>query len=412
MYPDIPLLSILIPTRNRASYLRYAIQSALNVASVNIEIIVSENYGADDGWNIANSFTDSRLTVVRPDKPLPMHENWEFLLRKARGRWITFIGDDDAVMPHCADYLLYLESSYPEAEAIVSPRAYYFWEHAYASNDKPKCSFSFAHSEVWQDSKRSLNLCLNDKKEYIYLPQIYSGCFQRRSLVRRVIRLQGGHYFRSVTPDAYSAVVATLHTYRYLEVGIPMSWVGTSPSTLVIPGTKDRSQDFLGMHSDGFSMHPALGDKSKSWPFLVHFFEAYLAAAPFIRLDQLSWAKVRKIYRLAAERLVMRGEVEASNSLALSLGVEPLDPESVIMKNRLYSKLINRLRRMVTCTSALLSVFNNLKSLKARSKSTQFSFSYQASGDHCPNILSSDSVLARVFGEYVSKHLNLNDRDQ
>jgi|694.fasta_scaffold08934_3 glycosyltransferase involved in cell wall biosynthesis len=405
MHSNRILLSILIPTRNRAHYVHYAIQSTLNIPSPDVEIIVSENHGSDDGWQVANSFSDPRLKVVRPDKPLPMHQNWEFLLSKARGRWITFIGDDDAVMPHCADYLSYLDSQYPEAEAIVSPRAYYFWGQAYNPDDKPKCVFSLAHFEAWQDSKNALRLCLDDQKEYIYLPQIYSGGFQRRSLVQRVIRLQGGHYFRSVTPDAYSAVVATLHTYRYLEVGMPMTWIGTSPSSKVVSSAKDRTKDFYGMHSDDFIMNPVLGDEHDKWPFLIHFFEAYVAAAPFTDLSELSFDRIRSIYRLAATRLILSGNLEASTDLALSLGVEPVDPELVIKLERRFKRPYNKIHRIFSKMRGLIRRRLNARYKNGNGDPSPFSFSHESSGDECPTILSADSVLISTFSKYASLHL-------
>ena len=403
MHSDQPLLSILIPTRNRAFYLRYAIQSALNVLSSDIEVIVSENHGSDDGWQVANSYSDPRLKVVRPSKPLPMHENWEFLLRQARGRWVTFIGDDDAVMPHCAEYLSYLDSLYPEAEAIVSPRAYYFWEQAYTVNDEPKCSFSISHHVRWQDSKEALRLCLADKKQYLYLPQIYSGGFQRRSLIQRVLRLQGGHYFRSVTPDAYSAVAATLHTYRYLEVGMPMAWVGTSPHSKVVSSSKDRTSDFTGMHDIDFCINPALGDTIQSWPHILYFFEAYIAAAPFTSLRDLSWSRIRSIYRLAALSLVLGGNAIASTELATSLGVKPVNVKQIIRHEALRSKVIKIVRMPRRIYKLITGI---LLGKNSEIKRPDLFFSYSSSGCDCPTILSSDHVLTQAFHTYSSSYIN------
>lgn len=403
MQADKPLLSILIPTRNRGRYLKYAIQSALNIQSNDVEIIVSENYGSDDGWEVANSFSDPRMEVLRPNRPLPMHENWEFLLSRASGRWITFIGDDDAVMPHCAVYLSFLDSRFPEAEAIVTPRAYYFWEEAYNASDISKCSFELSHKEVWRDSKKALDLCLTNKVNYLSLPQIYSGGFHRYSLVQRVIRLQGGHYFRSVTPDAYSAVVATLHTYRYLEVGVPMTWVGTSPSSKTISSAKDRDKDFHEMHSESFSMSPCLGDKCQSWTFLIYFFEAYISAAPFVDLRELSWARIRKIYGLAARELFLRGDRQGSIDLALSLGMDPVNPDyfgfyqSMQMLNRLFRWTLK------ACTASMRRL--PVISRYSLDISLPFRRSYVSSGDQCPNILASDSVLSELFNEYRSMYI-------
>ena len=406
-----PLLSVLIPTRNRAYYLRYAIQSAINIVSDDIEIIVSENYGADDGWHIANSFTDPRLTVLRPMQPLPMHENFEFLLKHATGRWITFIGDDDAVMPHCVDYLRYLDSKYPETEAIVSPRAYYFWEAAYSPEDQPKCAFSIRHVEAWRDSKQKLKECLSGSTDYILLPQMYSGGFHRRSLVQRVLRLQGGNYFKSVTPDAYSAVMAVLHTYRYLEVGVPMTWVGTSPQSGyggAKKSAKDRTKDFIGMHSeDTLEMNPCLGKEFAIWPFLMHFFESYLSAAPFTDCSILSYQQIAKIYKVCAIKLVRRGDMNGSLALARSLGVQPLSPGALVYEDwrAMIALALNKFmffprKALRSLFSRLLSVFN----LSKRSSPRAY-FVHEAKGEKCPHILSSGTILKAAFEAYCSEYM-------
>lgn len=310
-----PLLSILIPTRNRAEYLNYAIQSALNVRSDKIEIIVSENHSNDKSWEICNSFADSRLRICKPEKPLPMHENWEFLLKQSSGEWVTFIGDDDAVLPHCFDHLLYLTNKYPHAEAIVSPRAYYFWDGCQKEYGLTSVSYSFSTIEKWQDSKEKLDKTLSGEIDYICLPQMYSGGFHRRSLINRVFRAQNGIYFKSVIPDAYAALMASVHTYRYLETGVPMTWVGTSPHKMISSDkgkAKDRNADFFDMHNeDTLTIHRALGSLHEA-TFPLYFFEAYISAFPTTSYTMLSKKKLNSYFLMQyisfvkMERIVWR----------------------------------------------------------------------------------------------------------
>ena len=41
------LISIIIPSRDRAVYLKYSVQTALNIQDENIEIIISDNASTD-----------------------------------------------------------------------------------------------------------------------------------------------------------------------------------------------------------------------------------------------------------------------------------------------------------------------------------------------------------------------------
>jgi len=308
------------------------------------------------------------------------------------------------VMPHCADYLHYLDSRYPDAEAIVSPRAYYFWEAAYTASDEPRCSFSFRHNEAWRDSKRKLRECLNGRIDYISLPQMYSGGFHRRSLVQRVIRLQGGCYFRSVTPDAYSAVMAVIHTYRYLEVGVPLTWVGTSPQFNhggVVQISKDRAKDFYGMHSDdSLSMNPCLGKYCSKWPFLLHFYEAYIAAVPFVNPSELSINRINNIYLKCAAQLLLKGDREAGLGLANSLGIAPFGYllvwlTAISIKWRSGYRKIFRL-----VVSSFCSVSSSILHPRAARKSFIQIIAHTSQGNECLNILSSDHIVSKAFDQY------------
>jgi len=390
---ETPLLSILIPTRNRAKYLKYAIQSALNVPSDKIEIIVSENYSSDNSWDVCNSFSDLRLRVCRPDKPLPMHENWEFLLQESCGEWVIFIGDDDAIMPHCVEHLLYLTSKYPHAEAIVSPRAYYFWDGCQQIYGQTAVSYSFKTGEKWQDSKKKLDKALTGELDYICLPQMYSGGFHRRSLINRVLRTQNGIYFKSVTPDAYTALMACVHTYRYLETGIPMTWVGNSPHCEISQDkqAKDRKADFFGMHDeDSLTMHNALGSLEEA-TFSLYFFEAYISAFPVTSYTLLSMQKVEELFYDAVHKLRKAGNESAAIKLGQDLGFDLPKSNLIIFLigsvKRIKEKIVRIFMRCLKSSCEL-----NVKICKYYSQSHQ---------DH-PDILSCDNLLRNAYEQFVS----------
>lgn len=402
MSQDNVLLSVLIPTKNRSEYLKFAIKSALNIKSSDIEIIVSENYSQDNSLDICHSFADPRLTVVRPPQALPMHENWEFLLNLSRGRWVTFIGDDDAIMPHSVEHLLLLENKFPQAEAIVSPRAYYYWNgyHHPSQYENTVVSFTFNNSNLWIDSKKQLRDVLDGKINYIDLPQMYSGGFHRRSLVNRVKRSQNGIYFKSVTPDAYTALMSCLHTYRYLKTSIPMTWVGSSPRKGVY---KDRDADFFGMHTDeSLTIHQALGDLRKA-TFLLYLYEAYISAFPLTSPELLSMEKVKSVFYTSCEELRASGRDDVINKLSQDLGFRPpLRNEEkrhwIFIKSYLFlTKILLRVKNKVVRTGTPYFKKNQITN-----EMTHFSESYQ----QYPDILSCDEILLDMYKKCLTDHSN------
>jgi hypothetical protein len=92
-----PFFSVVIPTRNRASLLRYALQTALEQDFDDYEIVVSDNCSQDDTAQVVKDYQTARVRYVRVDHPLSMPDHWEFALDQARGRFVTYLSDDDAL---------------------------------------------------------------------------------------------------------------------------------------------------------------------------------------------------------------------------------------------------------------------------------------------------------------------------
>src|ERR1700730_3683859 len=97
---DSPVrLSVLLPTRGGAEYLRGAIGSVLDQEG-DFELVVADNANTDETPAILASYAgDPRLRVVRSSEVVPVTENWMRALRAARGEYFLMIGDDDLLLP-------------------------------------------------------------------------------------------------------------------------------------------------------------------------------------------------------------------------------------------------------------------------------------------------------------------------
>ncbi|MBA3710375.1 MAG: glycosyltransferase family 2 protein, partial [Planctomycetes bacterium] len=93
------MISILIPTRNRASYLGACIASALAQTERRIEVLVSDNCSSDDTASVVEGFSDARLAYHRHGTDLGMTGNWNFCLSQAKGDLILLLSDDDLLEP-------------------------------------------------------------------------------------------------------------------------------------------------------------------------------------------------------------------------------------------------------------------------------------------------------------------------
>lgn len=98
--PEKPLVSIGIPTYNRADfYLRYALESALGQDYENIEIILSDNASGDSTESIAAEYSCDQLVYVKHEENIGAHNNFNFCLAEARGQYFLMLHDDDSIDP-------------------------------------------------------------------------------------------------------------------------------------------------------------------------------------------------------------------------------------------------------------------------------------------------------------------------
>jgi glycosyltransferase involved in cell wall biosynthesis len=90
-----PVISVLVPSRNRARYLTSLISIIEKCPDERIEFIISDN----SDQLVVSPYSTGNVTYLRPERILNMTEHWNFLLQKASGKYITFVGDDDAFIP-------------------------------------------------------------------------------------------------------------------------------------------------------------------------------------------------------------------------------------------------------------------------------------------------------------------------
>jgi len=94
-----PLVTVLIPTYNRPHILPCALESVVRQRYENLEIFVMNDGGQDVG-EIIESFNDPRIIYINGEnnrgKPYRLNE----ALRKAQGKYVCYIDDDDLFYPH------------------------------------------------------------------------------------------------------------------------------------------------------------------------------------------------------------------------------------------------------------------------------------------------------------------------
>lgn len=90
-----PLVSILIPTFNRAMLLKRAVESVLKQDYPNIEIIISDNASEDNTTDIVNSFSSEKIKYIKREKNIGAVLNGIEGYKNVSGKYYMLLCDDD-----------------------------------------------------------------------------------------------------------------------------------------------------------------------------------------------------------------------------------------------------------------------------------------------------------------------------
>ena len=90
-----PLVSILMPCYNSGQYIIEAIQSILNQSYKNWELLICNDASTDNSLSILESFKSDKVKVFENTENEGYLKTCNFLLKKAKGDYVTFQDSDD-----------------------------------------------------------------------------------------------------------------------------------------------------------------------------------------------------------------------------------------------------------------------------------------------------------------------------
>ena len=120
--PEKPLVSICVPTYNRADKLRKSLPKILRQDYAPLEILISDNGSTDETEAVCREAAgrDSRIRYTRHPKNIGLYENHNFLIDQARGEFLCFFHDhDEREDSMIREYVSFLERN-PGAGVVCS----------------------------------------------------------------------------------------------------------------------------------------------------------------------------------------------------------------------------------------------------------------------------------------------------
>jgi hypothetical protein len=255
-----PFFSIVIPTRNRPDKLRYALESCLNQGFSDYEVVVFDNASAPSAEPVAKAVADPRIRYHRSERPLHMANSWETALTKARGRYVIYIGDDDAMLPNALAILKRLIDD-TSAEVIRWSWVNYYWpRYDFCPGMANRLSFALLDNLLYEvPSQYVLDRVCDLRLEYWAMPMLYNSVI--KADVLRRIRETLGRVFIANAPDVGSGIACLCHVPSFLNLQLPLSICGISEKSNGHAFSMDIGnevvQDFLQLgEADGIKSDP------------------------------------------------------------------------------------------------------------------------------------------------------------
>jgi glycosyltransferase involved in cell wall biosynthesis len=224
-----PKITVIIPTRERCDVLESALRTVTSQSYENLNIIVSDNFSSDATFDVVRNFDDKRIKYLNTGKRISMSHNWEFALSTVEDGWVTFIGDDDGLLPEAISSVADIINN-TGLMAVRSKFCTYDWPATIRNTNGQLIvplgsGLSIRDSEIW------LSKVMRGLEKYTQLPMIYNGGFIHISILKKIRDITGS-FFLSSSPDIYSAIAITSVVDQYAYSKNPLSISGTSTHSI------------------------------------------------------------------------------------------------------------------------------------------------------------------------------------
>jgi len=246
-----PFFSIIIPTRNRAGLLQYALASAANQDFTDYEIVVSDNNSVDTTRAVieAAMASSSRVKYFNPGADLSMCDNWENALAKSSGDYVMLLCDDDVLPRGALSHIHKLVTALP-AEILVWRYGSYCFEDFPDENERQRFTFPYTSGQCFEIASQAIigALLKFDWSVNALVPKMLNCAVSRRAIDD--CRRRTGNFFQPPYPDfsATGQLLATNPSYHLIDLPLYVSGASGLSNAAFIMNRKRVFDDYLSLY--------------------------------------------------------------------------------------------------------------------------------------------------------------------
>ena len=225
------ILSVVVPTKNRYTYLISFIKVCSTFNSDEFELVIQDN--SDDNQEILTFLTNNNYAFIvynHISSKLSMSENSDFGIKNSSGEYVCFMGDDDLLSPKLIDFVKYMKEN--NIESAVFNRASYNWPgvkskfHKFPSLVIPNHSSKIKKLSVKREYGKLLK---KGATSLLNMPQLYHGVIRRDALNK--VYETCGTFFPGPSPDLAVSVALAFFVKNHVFADAPLISSGVSPKS-------------------------------------------------------------------------------------------------------------------------------------------------------------------------------------
>jgi hypothetical protein len=298
-----PLLTIVIPTKDRHHCLEYTIEIILTCYS-NVEIIILDSSIMNPPSSLLELLKDSKIKYIKTPISFNGVENFNEGLKFINGDFVCFIGDDDIITNDIGDIVNYLHKNNIDSAISTFP-INYNWPGFKSKHNSTRLSGTLV---IRKYNSKYVEIDLIKEKAKVInslvigplnLPRIYLGIVST-SLIKKV-QFKYGDLFGGVSPDIYSSFLLASEANKCIQFDLPF----------IIPGaykTSTSATSAAGKHRSGIKNN----DHTGRFPDIDLFWNYNI---PFIYTVQTVWS----FSLIEAYKKINNSDVKDYSSLYASL---------------------------------------------------------------------------------------------
>lgn len=231
-----PILSIVIPTKNRQKYCLATIEQILKLQLEKVEIVVQDNSDENLLQKQVKEYQASNILYNYTPETLSFVDNFTKAMLMANGEYICMVGDDDGILPNIIDVVEKAKERKYDA-IIPGLNAVYVWPSANpivknGENGYLVVSYLNSNERIIEDIQENLILLLKhggQNYQQLDIPRLYHGIISRNALEK--VKSMTGKYFDGLTPDIYMATALCFTCQKICRLGYPVTISGICPKS-------------------------------------------------------------------------------------------------------------------------------------------------------------------------------------